>query len=189
MTKKAIEMSMNFLVTVIIGITVLGLGVKFISDLASDATSMESLTADQIDKRIGDLLCDSGDRVCIGTNKKVISKGEFDVFGIKIVNILDSQQFNIQINNPIPSGYTKKNVPIQTNNIDLKYRNTVFIEKNAEEDMGIGVEVPKNADSGTYIYNAAVCYDDKDGVTDDIECTISPYLDLYSFNKLYVEVP
>jgi hypothetical protein len=168
--KKAIELSLNFLVTIIIALAIFGLGIKFISNLTSEATELESLTTDQLDKRTGQMLCESTGRVCIGISKKTIPKGKFDVFGIKIINILDDQDFGITIEKPSPSGYTKNNDPIETNNIKLKYRGNVFIEKNEEESIGIGIEVPKDAVSGTYIFNIK----------------IMPYDELY---KIYVEVP
>ena len=94
--KKGIQLTLNFLVTVIIALAIFGLGIKFISNLAGDATELESLTTEQLDKRIENLVCGT-DKVCIGTNKKIIQKGNFDVFGIKIINILETQEFNINI--------------------------------------------------------------------------------------------
>lgn len=168
--KKGIELSLNFLVTIIITLAIFTFGVRFIHDLASEAAELESLTTDQLDKRAGQLICESTDKVCIGISKKTIPKGKFDVFGIRIINILDGQDFSIAIEKPSPSGYKKNNEPIQTNNIKLKYRNAVFIEKNEEETIGAGIEVPKDAVSGTYVFNVKV----------------QPYDELY---KLYVEVP
>lgn len=168
--KKAIELSLNFLVTIVIAVVIFGFGIKFIYDLSSDVKEMESLTIDDLDGRIGQLACGAADKVCIGTTKKTIQKGKFDVFGIRIINILDEQDFNIEITPANPSGYTKDDVPILTNNIKLKYRNSISIKKNEEENIGIGIEVPKDTKSGTYIFDVKVL----------------PYDEI---NKIYVEVP
>ena len=169
--KKAIELSLNFLVTVIIAVAILVLGVKFINDIAGEATELESLTTDQLDKKITELNCESTDRVCIGISKKTIPKGEFDVFGIKIINILEKQEFNINVK---AAKLIKNNEEItdtiNLNKIKLKYRNNLFIGKNEEESIGVGVEVPKDTASGTYIFDVKV----------------QPYDELY---KIYVEVP
>ena len=169
--KKAIELSLNFLVTVIIAVAILVLGVKFINDIAGEATELESLTTDQLDKKITELNCESTDRVCIGISKKTIPKGEFDVFGIKIINILENQEFNINVK---AAKLIKNNEeitdPINLNKIKLKYRNNLFIGKNEEESIGVGVEVQKDTASGTYIFDVKV----------------QPYDELY---KIYVEVP
>jgi len=168
--KKGIELSLNFLVTIIIALVIFGFGIKFISNLTSDVTELESLTTEQLDKRIENLVCGT-EKVCIGTNKKTIQKGNFDVFGIKIINILESQEFNINIG---VSKIIKDNEEItdqnELNKVQIKHRQSVIIEKNDEENIGIGVEVAKDAVSGTYIL--------------DVE--IPQYGEL---QKIYVEVP
>ena len=168
--KKGIQLTLNFLVTVIIALAIFGLGIKFISNLAGDATELESLTTEQLDKRIENLVCGT-DKVCIGTNKKIIRKGNFDVFGIKIINILETQEFNINID---VTKIIKDNEEItaenELNKVALRYRQSFIIEKNGEENVGIGVEVAKDAVSGTYIL--------------DVE--IPQYEEL---QKIYVEVP
>ena len=159
------------MVTVIIAVAILVLGVKFINDIAGEATELESLTTDQLDKKITELNCESTDRGCISISKKTIPKGEFDVFGIKIINILEKQEFNINVK---AAKLIKNNEeitdPINLNKIKLKYRNNLFIGKNEEESIGVGVEVQKDTASGTYIFDVKV----------------QQYDELY---KIYVEVP
>lgn len=168
--KKGIQLTLNFLVTVIIALAIFGFGIKFISSLAGDATELESLTTEQLDKRIENLVCGT-DKVCIGTNKKIIQKGNFDVFGIKIINILETQEFNINIDvSKIIKDNEEITDPGELNKVTIKYRQNVNIEKNDEENIGIGVEVAKDAVSGTYIL--------------DVE--IPQYDEL---QKIYVEVP
>jgi len=168
--KKGIELSLNFLVTLIIVLTIFTFGIKFIFNFANEATKLESLTTDQLDNRIENLICDT-DKICIGVNKKTIQKGEFDVFGIRVLNIFDTQEFNINVE---VTKIIKKNEeiinPNNLNKINLKYRKNFIIEKNDEENLGIGAEVAKDAVSGTYIL--------------DVE--IPQYDEIY---KIYIEVP
>ena len=168
--KKGIELSLNFLVTIVIALAIFGFGIKFISNLSSDVKEMESLTIDDLDARIGQLACGAADKVCISPTKKVIKKGDFDVFGIIIINILNEGYFGVQITPSSLPGYTKNNEPILTDNIKLKYRSGVSIKNNEEESIGVGVEVPKDTQSGIYIFDVK----------------ISPYSEI---NKIYVEVP
>ena len=169
--KKGIELSLNFLVTVIIALVILALGIKFISNIATKTAELESLTTDQLDKRIENLLCDGTDKICVGINKKIIQKGKFDVFGIKIINILDTQEFNVNIK---VTKLIKDDREITDSEnlgkINLKHRENFIIEKNNEEDIGIGVEVAKDAVSGIYI----------------LDVYIPQYDEL---QKIYVEVP
>jgi len=176
--KKGIELSLNFLVTIIIALVIFGFGVRFIYNLASEATELESMTTDELDKKIGQLLCDSTDRVCIGIDKKTIQKGKFDVFGIKVININPGSDFEVQIT---PTGHVKDNGPIvqvEPGSIKLNYRQAFFIDRNEEESLGVGVGVFKDAESGTYILDVNVEQVTSTGAV--------PYAGLH---KLYVEVP
>ena len=131
MNKNGIELSLNFLVVLIISIVLFGFGVRFISRLSSEATQLQDLTLGELDERIGNLVCEGSDRVCIGIDRKTIKRTKFDVFGLKIINILDSQNFDVAVTRPTPSGYTKTKQEIQSDNIiwNPKSKN-VFIEKN-----------------------------------------------------------
>ncbi|MAE43054.1 hypothetical protein CMO93_04735 [Candidatus Woesearchaeota archaeon] len=169
--KKGIELSLNFLVTIIIALTIFGFGIRFISNLASQATELEGLTIEQLDKRIGELLCESTERVCIGVDKRIIPRGKFDIFGIRIINIQNTKDFDIIIERPDIPGYTKKNEEILSDELDWKPKTrTIRLERNEEKEIGIGVRVPKDARSGTYIFDVRV-----------------PQYS--SLHKIYVEVP
>ena len=152
------------------------MGVYFISFLSSEARELSDLTTKELDERIGTLICEGYDRVCVGIDRKTIRRKEFSVFGLKIINILDDQNFDIIITRPSPSGYTKNNQPIQTDNLAWNPQaRSEFIEKNEEKNIGIGVQVPSNAVSGTYIFDVII--QDQTG-------------NLYSnVQKLYVDVP
>jgi len=51
------------------------------------------------------------------------------------------------------------------------------------ESMGIGIEIPKNAPSGTYSFNVDVVYDDHDDRLGTYEHPYTPT------RKIYVKVP
>lgn len=178
--KKGIELSINFLVTIVIALTIFGFGVKFIYNLASEATELESLTTSELDKRIGDLLCESTDKICIGKDKKIIRKGDFDIFGIKLINIRDVTNFKITIKRPNPSGYTPSNNPIFGD--ELKWNpesRTERLEREEERELGLGISIPKTAISGTYIFDVNVSYD----------AGLGNFESYGGLHKLYVEVP
>lgn len=174
--KKAVELSLNFIVILIISITIFGFGVRFISKLSSQATELQEITTSELDERIANLVCDSSDRVCVGVDRKTIKRTKFDVFGVKIVNILESQSFDITVARPVPSGYTKSKAEIQTDNLAWNPKSrSVFIEKNEEKNLGIGVQVPADIVSGTYIF--------------DVKIQAADGKSYSNIQKLYVDVP
>ena len=174
--KKAIELSLNFIIIIILSIIIFGFGIRFISKLSTQAVELQEITTSELDERIGNLVCEGSDRVCVGIDRKTIRRTKFDVFGIKIINILEGQNFDIIISRPSPSGYTKSKQPIDADGLiwNPKVR-SVFIEKNEEKILGIGVQVPANAISATYIFDVRI--QTADG---------KPYS---STQKLYVDVP
>lgn len=175
LNKKSIELSLNFIVILILSIIIFGFGVRFISKLSSQAIELQDVTTSELDERIGNLVCEGSDRVCIGIDRKTIRRTKFDVFGLKIINILESQDFEIAVSRPSPPGYTKNNQPVQSDNLiwNPKAR-SVFIEKNEERNFGIGVQVPADAVSGTYIFDVK------------IQAGGKPYSNT---QKIYVDVP
>ncbi len=177
MNKRGFELSLNFLVTLLIAIVIFGFGVKFVYQLSSQAIELKDITSKELDARVADLLCTSSQKICIGTDKKSIQKGKVDVFGIKILNVGDKQNFVIRVTRPAPSGYTLQNQPIAVDELKWKHNDEIqTFERNEERKFGIGIEVPKTAGSGTYIFNVRV-HKASDGV---------PYT---SIQKLYVRVP
>lgn len=174
--KKAIELSMNFIVILIISIVIFGFGVRFISKLSSQATELQELTISELDERIGSLICEGSDRVCVGIDRKKIAAKKFDVFGLKIINIIDPQNFDVTVSRPAPSGYKKDKQEIPSDNLVVNPKSrSIFIGKNEEKIVGIGVQVPANAQPGTYIFNVRI--QTADG---------QPYSQI---QKLYVDVP
>lgn len=176
LNKKAMELSLNFIVIIIISIIIFGFGIRFISNLSSEAVKIQDIAIDDLDERISNVVCEGSDRVCIGNERMPIRRKELGVFGLKILNVLDSQEFEVTVTPSNPLGYKKDNTPI-TNPpllVNPPSRN-VYIGKNEEAKVAIGVQVPPNAASGTYILN--------------VDIKLKQTGELYStVQKLYVDV-
>jgi len=178
--KKGIELSVNFLVVLIISIVIFGFGARFIYTLASEATGLSKLTLDELDKRIGELFCEGSDKVCLGIDRKVVRKGELGVFGLRLINVLDSQEFTIVLTKS--KAFDKEGTEITSTDNKLIYfpkdARPIDLKRNEEGDIGFGIEVPKNAVSGTYIFDI------------NIEAPSLPAPQKYTNTlKIYVEVP
>ena len=180
------ELSLNFIVVLTISLIVFGFGVKFITDLFLKATDLSQMTSIQLDDQIRELVCGGSERVCIDMDRKTIPKKEFYVFTLKITNILeppagkDKLHYIITVSSPLGElGYDKNKQPIISSisfgglTINPKVRD-VYIAQNEDAFVGIGVQVPSNAISGTYVLNVKI--ETESG-------------NQYSLQKLYVDVP
>ena len=156
LNKKAIELSLNFIIIIIMSIVVFGFGIKFIYELASKANTLHDLTLDDLDKRIGSLVCDGSERACIGIDKKTIKRNKYGVFGLGIINLLDKQDFVIEVSPTSPAGYKKNNEPLSSSLTIVPTLSIITIDRNAEKNIGIGIEAPASAESGTYIFNVNI---------------------------------
>ena len=200
--KKAMELSINFIVILIISLVIFGFGVRFIYNLFGHAKDITTLTFEEIDQRIGNLICEGYDRVCIPTEKETINRKDGKIFGVKILNVLTppagqtGQDFEVYVSPPADYLGYRKHTTIEITptgdfsglivNPPTRQTNpsrTVFIKQNEERPVGIGIQVPANAVSGTYILNVEIKTKIRqpDGAYKD---------DFYSLiQKLYVDVP
>ena len=143
MNKKGIELSVNFLVVIIISIDIIGFSVYILTTVVGRAGELSRMTQEDLNKRIETLQCTG--IVCFAVNYKEIKRGEFDIFGLKIFNTGAEAEFSLDIA-PVKPGLSF--VP--------ESGETFRIGGNEEKRIGIGIEVPKNATSGIYIFNIGV---------------------------------
>jgi hypothetical protein len=152
MKKASIELSVNFIVVMIISVVLLGIGIKLMADFVNKAHNMEIKVSEYNKEQMRKLLYD-GSLVSSYPSSVTLNRGEYTDFGIGIYNQLGSDQtFSISIDRvDISSG----------DNPTLDYRRGRPIPiKNNElyTDIGIRITAPKNSPpKTTYIYNVYVC--------------------------------
>jgi hypothetical protein len=182
--KKAIQLSINFLVTLIIAIVLFTMGIKFAYDLLSKGEELEKMSQDDLDARIEQLFCSSNELFCISTSTKTIQRGKSHIFGITVHNVKQNRKFKLKI---APSRAFDKNdnmIPFSeadARGMDpLPKQKEFSLEPNQDEKTGVRIGVPKDASKGTYIYNVDVEYSIDNGASwNNYDAT----------KKLYVNVP
>jgi len=90
--KKGFELSINFVVIIILSLVVFGFGLKLLKDIFTESTKLIDFNQEDIDKQIGDFTCQPGELVCVSPRIKRIDPGELGVFGIKIANNMGSDK-------------------------------------------------------------------------------------------------
>ena len=83
-------------------------------------------------------------------NTQEISRGELAKFGIGVRNILDTQEFTLQIDAQDVNDCVAESDWIRM------ARPTREIKSNDQEVYAIGIEVPRNIKSCTFVYNVKV---------------------------------
>jgi len=156
LNKKAIELSINFLVIIILSLAMLGLGIQMMRSFFTQSVQMHQELSEREAAMIESML-DRGEKVAISINSKIITRGDVDTFGLGILNVLDStEKFTIaytvvanDINNiVIPDPGQKIKIILENSEIDLK--------PNDREKINIFAKVDKEAEKGNYVYTVVV---------------------------------
>ncbi len=154
MNKKAIELSMNFFVLLIISIAVFGYSLKFLYSAFESVSVLEQKSFDQLDKEVESLTC-STQQVCLGTSWQQIARGSFKVFGLRILNSrTERADFDIDIEQKQGMGFPATELYFKP-----AHREVIALEPGEIKNLGIGVEIPKTAESGDYVLNIKVTSD------------------------------
>ena len=178
--KRGIELSVNFLVVVILSIAILSFGIKFAYDLLNSAEKIKQNEFNKIDSELDNLVCENQNVVCVTTPRKKIGSSRSAYFGVKVWNIggLTPNSFKMEIN---PSGtcLIKNDDSTETNcgsyiKSITDYKTGFEISEKGYVKKIVGVELTPTTISGTYIFNLQVKND------------INNYGPI---QKLYVEVP
>ena len=147
--KAAIALSVNFIVIIIIAIVVLGLSMVLFADIFNKVQEADVQLQQQYEDEIWRLL-DSGGVVVAPLNTQEVSRGELASFGIGVRNILEEQEFTINV-----EAQTVSDCIAQDDWIRLA-RPIREIDTNKQEIFAIGFDVPRSIKSCTYVYNVKV---------------------------------
>jgi len=179
MNRKAIQLSVNFMVILIITLIVFGMAMYLLNMFFGTAKEIKENIDTQTEKEIQRVLF-SGERVAMPINRKEIKRGSSGVFGLGILNVESGPEFTIKIEH---GPLIQNNEIVDPNPTTLKilqeYNKT--IKNNEHVVVPIPVRVPRGAAVGTYILDLYVC--DCDVCSCDIGNTYDG-----TVHKIYVNV-
>jgi hypothetical protein len=186
MNKKAIELSVNFLVIIIISLGILGMAILFFNKMMTGANSIQTSYDKQTEQELEALLI-SGKKVAIPFTRKEVVSGGSVVFGLGILSVnpgLTEYTIKVECSKYIKEdGSTVDGCPTA---VPAVYPETREINNNEHVKLPIAIATKKDTAVGTYIYDVCVC--DCDGCCDD--CPSSTISELYddTAHKLYLRV-
>ncbi|HLC80668.1 hypothetical protein J4207_04230 [Candidatus Woesearchaeota archaeon] len=151
--KAAIELSMNFLVVIIISLVILAGGVSLLYKFIKVGKDSIVLIDDQTRVQLEQLL-DDGSLVALPYVAKTIKRGNDFVFGLGVLNIKAGGK--LTFTTIIKQSKGAGELPVLYDSIPFA------LEKNQKHTQGILISVPKNAPSGTYIFDVKVLIEGED---------------------------
>lgn len=158
--KKGFELSINMLVVIILSLAMLGLGVMLITQFFHQSLDIQKRISEQEEDQINSML-NRGERVALPINIKTIPRGEVNVFGLGVLNILDNTTtFEIEIDFQNMKVFDKQGTDLlqsdtgaEINKVAIiSEREEISLKPNEQGLVNIFIKVDKAAPRGTYIY-------------------------------------
>ena len=158
MKKKAMELSINFIVILILSIVMLTSGIlllqRFIGSTQDLHRELDTQTINELERLLG-----TGQMTVIAFNNKAIKPGDSEIFGLGILNVKrTTEDFKVEVK--ASGAYTPANQKI---NIDpgyqeswLLYHGEARLEPDETTKIGIMVIPPRDATQGRYIYTVEI---------------------------------
>lgn len=160
--KKGFELSINFVVMLIITLIVFGgcmaIAYKLLNSVNNIKTKMDKQTEDRLES----MITSSNEEVIIAFNKKEVHAGEAAVFGLGItnINIGATKNFSVNITRSIKvfaDGHTEEFDDLGW--IYIKQSDIGEIRNNNHQIVSLVIVPPDNAAPGvTYVFDVKVTY-------------------------------
>lgn len=190
-----IQISINFLVVMMISIVIIGLGLVLINRMVGSGGDQISSMDDRLRTQIEDLLVRENRLVAIPIVEKEFDRGTGDFFGIGVMN-LQLQTVNFSVNVTFDRAFHRITgnditdladaiLPSPSNWV-LLFDGVKDIRARDKYVFTVGFQVPRTALPGLYIYNVSVT----NSTTTPASDCIDNHLNCYdgSIHKLYVKV-
>jgi hypothetical protein len=161
--KRGIELSINFLVSLILAIAVFAGGLVFAGKFFSKAEQMRTSLDSQTEKQIEKLL-DSGSPVVIPVNSKEIFRNKFGTFGVGVL-AQSTGVYSMTVGFKNAYKPDKSMIAASADSWLQVPVTELKLTKNQKGKLLIGVTVPKGADKGTYIFDVKVTFAADSGST------------------------
>jgi len=178
--KGTMELSLGFLVTIIITIVIFGFSIIFLKNLFTGATEISYELDTRTQQQIESLLS-QGQKVAVPFNRREIRVGESGMFGVGIYNIAGANAiFKLNVSGGKDPKTGLEVLPVS----NVLYTDTLEIKNNEQDSSGILVAIPDGTRRGTYVLDVVV------------KCEKAPPLSgacnaqepVYGWLKIYAEV-
>ena len=182
MNKKAVELSINFVVMLIIAIVVFGMGIVLFTKFFQQAEDIKTNLDEQTRKELESKMMSSSEEVIVYPTSLTIRKGKADVIGVGILNIRGNEVFTLESeyqacydrDGELESNCGPSATPDQPLGL-LQEPRTINVAMNKREIASVPIKVLSGSASAKYSVLITVRYD---GETEPV-----------STNLVYINVP
>ena len=157
MNNRGMELAINFFVTLILTLVVLGMGIYLARGLFSASYDITQQSFDEIDDKTDSLFCQGNIKVCIGRDTITLTSNHY-VFTLHLVNAAGEDKTFTLIVEAGPwfdSDGTKHDA--STNPLlYLPHNRQLYLKNTEEASIGIAVQRVNSMEKGTYTLGVEV---------------------------------
>ena len=154
MNKKAIELSINFIVILVIALVMFGMGLTLFRKFFVEADVIKQNLDDQTKKEIQQIMMSSAEQVIVYPSQLTIRRGKSDVVGVGVLNINENTTaFDIIPDWDGTSCYDIDGSQMSGCNVsNIKVPGTItrYIESNERVIIELPLRVDSSAQKGKY---------------------------------------
>lgn len=172
-SRRGIELSINFIVMLVLAIAVFAGGLVFASKFFGHAERVRGSLDAQTERQLEKLL-DSGSPVVMPLSSKEVFRKNFETFGLGVLaKYPGTYTMHVDFESAFRKGSNERILGLSEQFMEswLRIPEDSYsrqLEKDEKGKFLIGVEVPKEAEKGTYIFDVRVSFDPAEGVDDSL---------------------
>ena len=161
MKRGAIQLSMNFLVTIIIALALLALGIVLLKQFVDVTVETQNELNEQTQDRMKELL-NQGQQIVIPFSTQTLRRGESYLFGVGVLNIFEESTFELAAGlsgafHPNDKEFSPEERTQAKLDEWIRLDSERFtLKKNEDQSKTLFIQVPTTGPSGTYIFNVMV---------------------------------
>ncbi|MFH1181763.1 MAG: hypothetical protein V1702_02295 [Candidatus Woesearchaeota archaeon] len=179
MSKKGVELTVNFIVVLILAVVAMGYGIKVVVDLMDEVGELSGKISPSAETELNSLL--EKERIASFPGSQPGFRAKQAQFAIGIMNTENKTSFFV--NATLKGGFNgNAELNYDFSKFKFTYINATQIPKGTSQKFPVIVTVPKDAPSGTYIINFYAC----SGISTPLSCSAENAYD--SVEKMYLVV-
>ncbi|MFT4326914.1 MAG: hypothetical protein ACMXYK_05415, partial [Candidatus Woesearchaeota archaeon] len=153
MNRKAMELTINFLVTFIIGVVVFGLGIVMLWSIFNSSVDLMNLSHGSIDMRFPALNCNTSVDVCIGESIIELAPRDISLLEVKLFNNFDTE---MQVNYTVELLYANNSRANEGGPAVGRFqiapeRESFIINPKSNGEILTAIYLERNMPKGTYV--------------------------------------
>lgn len=168
--KAAINLSVEFLVVIVISLVILGMGVTLLYKFLGGAEDIKAELDKKTEDELRRLLIDEGKKVALPLHLAELSPGERHIFGLGILNVENEEKsFFMRVEGVKAADQENHPFVLELREVEtwlLYSQLAINLKKGENHFEPLMVEVPKkDVKKGTYIFDLVVRKDDLNPIT------------------------